>query len=143
MGISPKPVTLYPPDCGYHQIQFTFSRMSNAISTRYNFTFWLHLALTLFSWTLPFVVDWKLAVAAYVTVLMQFVLFNACLMNRGHALNDDGDDTFYAHLLEIAGIRLNRKKVKTFVRFWKYILLAALAILWQPILGNDPLFLKI
>jgi hypothetical protein len=114
----------------------------STIASKYNFTFWLHLILTLFSWTLPFVVDWKLAVAAYAVVLLQFVVFNACLMNRGHGLADDGDDTFYAHLLEQAGFRLDRKKVKGFVRFWKYIILAAVAVLWQVVLGHQALFLN-
>lgn len=115
--------------------------MQQVIATKYNFTFWVHLILTLFSWTLPFFVPWPLALAAYATVLLQFVFFNRCLMNGGHNLDDsENDHTFYAYLLELLGIKLDRRKVKRFVRFWKYILLASFTVLWQVILGNTPLF---
>lgn len=122
--------------CRRHIILFICGMQS--IQTKYNATFWLHLFVTLLSWFLPFLFHWSLALLAYGTVLMQFVVFGACLMNRGHKLNDDGEDTFYAHLLEIVGFKFDRVKVRRFVRFWKYILLSAFTVLWQLILGFEP-----
>lgn len=113
--------------------------MSNnsTIPTTYNLTFWLHLFVTVLSWFIPFLFDWRLVLTAYSCVLLQFHVFGGCLMNRGHALDDAGnDDTFYAHLLELAGFQINRKKVKTFVRLWIYVFLGGLALWWQLVAGH-------
>lgn len=113
----------------------------DALSTEveYNFMFWLHLFLTMLSWFIPVLFWWPLVLTAYSIVLLQFVFFNRCLMNEGHALDDDGDFTFYAFLLEQIGFKPNRKKTKKIVRFWIYIIFASITILWQIVLGYDHL----
>jgi hypothetical protein len=111
-----------------------------AIAVKYNGNFWLHLFVTALSWFIPFLFTWKLVLAAYSVVLLQFLVFGGCLMNRGHALEDRGNDhTFYGHLLECAGVRLNRARVKRFVRLWIYVVLGSIALLWQLGLGKAPL----
>lgn len=97
--------------------------------------FYLHLALVIISWCLPFVVDWRLAWAAYGIVLLQFWIFDRCLLNKEHGLDDTGsDETFYSFLLEKMGFRFSRSKVKKFVRFWLLLGLAAVAWMWQNLL---------
>lgn len=105
----------------------------------YNFMFWLHLFLTMLSWFIPVLFWWPLVLTAYTIVLLQFVFFNRCLMNEGHALEDDGDFTFYAFLLEQIGFKPNRAKTKVIVRKWIYIFLASVTILWQLVLKQDHL----
>lgn len=110
------------------------------ISTNYGFVFWFHLFITVLSWFAPFLFTWYLPVAVYALVLLQFAVFNRCVLNREHDLSDaDEDSTFYAFMLEAVGFRPNRKKVKQFVRFYLYFILTAMAVGWQVILGNAPL----
>lgn len=112
---------------------------TSTIPTKVNGTFWIHLFLTAISWFIPFLFDWKLVVSAYTVVLMQFVLFGGCLMNRGHGLEDSNNDhTFYAHLLEHLGFKFNRRKVKIVVRLWIYVFLTAVTLLYQVVLGFEP-----
>lgn len=111
-----------------------------AISSKFNSTYWLHLGLTILSWFIPFLFDWRLVLIAYSIVLLQFIVFGGCLMNRGHGLEDaDNDHTFYAHLLEGVGIRLDRGRVKSFVRSWMYVVLASIALIWQVAIGKEAL----
>lgn len=108
---------------------------------KYNFTFWLHLFVTLLSWAAPFLAPWPLVLLAYSIVVLQFIVFKRCLMNKGHALNDtDNDYTFYAYLLEHLGFHFQRARVKRFVRFWKYLILAVFTLIWQLLLHQKPLF---
>ena len=114
--------------------------LMQTIPSTFNATYLLHLGLTILSWFIPFLFDWRLVLCAYSVVLLQFVVFGGCLMNRGHALNDtENDHTFYAHLMENAGLKVNRTKVKGFVRSWIYVLLGSIAVLWQVILGHSAL----
>lgn len=105
----------------------------------YNFMFWFHFFLTALSWFIPVLFWWPLVLTAYSIVLLQFVFFKRCLMNEGHALDDDGDFTFYAFLLEQVGFKPNRAKTRKFVRFWIYIIMGAFTILWQIVLEFEPL----
>ncbi len=60
-------------------------------------------------------------------------------MNAGHQLNEEEHNTFYAELLEIVGFQPNRKSIKWFVRNLLYPLLAGVTLLWQLVLGFEPL----
>jgi len=105
----------------------------------FNFMFWLHLFLTMLSWFIPVLFWWPIVLFAYGTVLMQFVVFNRCIMNKDHGLNDDGDFTFYAFLLEQLGFTPDRPKTKIIVRKWIYVFLGSVTILWQLVLKQDHL----
>lgn len=109
-------------------------------AVEYNFMFWLHLFLTMLSWFIPFIFWWPIVLVAYATVLMQFVVFNRCIMNKEHALDDDENFTFYAFLLERIGFKPDHVKTKKIVRKWIYVFLASVTILWQIVLQKEPLF---
>ena len=102
--------------------------------------FWLHFALIVVAWVGPFLFDWYLMVAGYGVVMIQFAIFNRCLMNNKHDLAEDGDMTFYAQLLEAAGFQFSRKRVKQIVRPWIYVFLSAFVITLQVLAGYTPLF---
>lgn len=94
--------------------------------------FWLHLLLVIGAWVGPFVISWKILVPAYLLVMLQFAVFDRCLMNEHHGLDEKADDRiFYTDLLERIGFRPNRKMLKRFVRRYLYLLLSAVALLWQ------------
>lgn len=101
--------------------------------------FWAHLFVTLLAWMGPFLFSWYLMVVAYTLVQLQFVFLNRCVMNKGHALEEVDDYTFYAFLLEMVGFQPNRKVVKFITRKMIYVGLALVAVLWQVVLGFEPL----
>jgi hypothetical protein len=116
--------------------------MSNTkVHSSHNFAFWFHLLITFLAWVGPFLFWWPLMVTAYGVVLLQFLIFNRCLLNARHDLDTetDKDATFYSYLFELVGYRPNRKTLKLIVRRYLYIILSAITLLWQVVLGFDPL----
>ena len=110
-----------------------------ARSAQYNFVFWLHLAITILSWLLPFLFDWRLTLSVYAVVMLQFHVLGKCVMNAGHGLAETDDYTFYAHLFEVMGFKPDYPKVKRFVRYWKLPILTLFTLLWQLVWGFKPL----
>jgi hypothetical protein len=114
----------------------------HAIPFKLNFTYWVHLFITVLSWFIPFLFDWRIGLSIYAIILGQFLVFDRCLLNRAHALEDTGTDhTFYAHLMEQLGMTVDRPKVKAFVRSYIYVVLSGMAIAWQVWLGKPPIIL--
>ena len=110
------------------------------ISTNYGLAFWFHLFITALSWFAPFLFTWYLPIAVYILVLLQFAVFDRCVLNKEHALSDaDEDSTFYAFIIEAVGFKPDRKRVKRFVRWYLYFILTATTLIWQLGLGNAPL----
>ncbi|MBL7828666.1 MAG: hypothetical protein JNJ57_18675 [Saprospiraceae bacterium] len=105
-----------------------------------NFLYAIHLLGVFATWVLPFLVTWKLGVAVYATVMIQFAVFGKCLLNEHHGLQEDGERIFYTDVIERLGFKPNPRLVKTIVRKWLYPSLAAVAIIWQVVLGNEPLW---
>lgn len=105
----------------------------------FNFSFFLHLAVTILAWLGPFLVSWQLMVTAFVLVQLQFMFFGRCLLNEQHDLKEEDDYTFYAYLLETVGFKTNRKLVKKIVRGGLYWVLAMVTIIWQVVLKNEAL----
>lgn len=105
----------------------------------HNFSFWFHLFITILAWLGPFLFSWYLMVLAYGIVILQFMVFNKCLLNAKHDLSDANDATFYSYLLEEIGVAVNRKKLKLFVRRYLYVVLAAVTLLWQLVFGFKPI----
>lgn len=105
-----------------------------------NFTYILHLVLTVGSWFAPFLVSWPLLLTAYGCVMLQFITFDRCLLNAGHDLPEENNNTFYGHLLHSVGFEYNKAKVKFFVRTYLYYVLTAVTVLWQIVLGNKALW---
>ncbi|QTN39134.1 hypothetical protein HZ996_08295 [Cryomorphaceae bacterium] len=102
------------------------------------FWFSVHLTLTVGAYFIPFLFDWPLVVSAYSVVLLQFLFFGRCLMNDGHDLSENEDETFYSDLLERLGFKPNRKKLRRFVRGYLYVLLMAFTLLWQVLWEHEP-----
>ncbi len=104
-----------------------------------NFLFGLHLLSVIATWVIPFLITWKIAVAVYAVVMIQFAIWGKCLMNEHHGLDESNGRIFYTELLEKMGFTPEPQLVKTIVRQWLYPILAVVAIVWQVLLGNEPL----
>jgi hypothetical protein len=104
-----------------------------------NWVFWFHLWITILAWLGPFLFSWFWIVSAYLIVLLQFIIFKRCLLNAKHDLDISDDTTFYSHLLESVGFKIDRGRLKLFVRRYLYLLLALFTLIWQLMLKQDPL----
>lgn len=111
----------------------------NASTLKIKFLFWLHLLAVIATWLLPFLINWKLSIAVYAAVMIQFAIFGKCLMNEHHGLTEEGDRIFYTELLERIGFDPNPRLVKTLVRQILYPSLALFTLIWQVWLGHLPL----
>jgi len=112
---------------------------TKAASTEINSMFWMHLFVTSLAWVGPFLFSWYLMLIAYSLVQLQYQVFNRCLMNNGHALNEENYQTFYHYLFTKMGMTLDRKMVKFFVRQRLNYFLGAFAVFWQVYLDINPL----
>jgi hypothetical protein len=109
------------------------------ISTQ-NTAFWLHLLITAFAWVAPFLVSWYVILPIYAIVLIQFLVFGKCLVNKAHGLGESDDMTFYAEIFEWMGFSVNRRRLKFYVRRVFYQSLAVFTLFWQLVLGIKPLW---
>lgn len=109
------------------------------LKTSYNLAFWFHLLITVLSWLGPFLFSWQYLVPIYLLVIIQFMIFDRCLLNSKHELSTADDYTFYAFLLERIGMRSNASQVKFFVHKVLYYVLTIICLAWQLGLGNAPL----
>lgn len=114
-------------------------KKATTTTNEFNTMFWVHLFFMVLSWVGPFLFTWQLLLLGYSCVYLQFFVFNRCLMNEGHSISEDDDNTFYAYLLELMGFKPNKKKLRFFVRKVIYIILGAIAVFWQYYLGYPPL----
>ena len=108
-------------------------------SVKSTFVFWLHLFVTLLAWVAPFLFSWKLSLPVYGMVMLQFIVFGRCLMNEQHGLREEDNRIFYTDLLEKMNFTPDRALVKYLVRRLLYPTLAAVALVWQILLGQTPL----
>ena len=46
--------------------------------------FWFHLFITVLSWFAPFMFTWYYLLPVYWTVMLQFAVFNRCLVKKGY-----------------------------------------------------------
>jgi len=109
------------------------------VPTDINGMFWAHLFVTSLAWIGPFLFWWPLMIFAYCMVQLQYKLFNRCIMNKGHALEEVDNNTFYHYLLSKAGFTFRKDRVKFVVRERLNIFLGLFTILWQVILGFSPM----
>jgi hypothetical protein len=113
---------------------------TTAQSNKFNLAFWLHLVVTIGAWVAPFLLSWYIIVPIYALVVIQFLIFGRCLVNEKHELGEADDMTFYAYLFEAIGIPVNRKRLKWYVRRMFYQVLSVFTLIWQLLLGNEPLW---
>ncbi|MEZ5013508.1 MAG: hypothetical protein R2794_04390 [Chitinophagales bacterium] len=101
--------------------------------------FILHCILLVGAWLAPFLLTWYWVIGIYALVILQFAVFGRCLMNEKHALDDSGNMTLYAYLLEKIGFRFSRAKVRVFVRSYLYGVLGLCTLYIQLVLHVRPL----
>jgi hypothetical protein len=104
------------------------------------FWFLFHLFITISAWVAPFLLPWPWLVLIYGAVTLQFLILKTCVVNIKHGLDDSENHTFYAELLEMMGIKVNRSFVKKIVRPWLYMFFLAFGLLWQIVLKNAPIW---
>ena len=112
---------------------------SNTAHTEINGMFWVHLFVTSLAWIGPFLFSWPLMLIAYCVVQLQYLMFNRCLMNEGHDLAEEDNNTFYHYILTKLGFHLDKKRVKFVVRKRLNIFLGLFVVLWQIGFGFGPL----
>jgi hypothetical protein len=115
------------------------NKKSQTANSSHNATFWFHVIITALAWVGPFLFSWYLMVTAYMIVLLQFLIFNRCLLNAKHDLDVSEDTTFYSYLFEKLGYYPNRSVLKKWVRRYVYLILSGFTIIWQLVLGFNPL----
>lgn len=103
----------------------------------HNFSFWFHLFITILAWVGPFLFSWYLMLTAYLIVVLQFMVFNKCLLNAKHDLKTEGDATFYSYLFEQMGLEVDRTRLKRFVRRYLYPVLGVFTVLLQVYFGYE------
>ena len=108
-------------------------------SSKHNAVFWFHVLITVLAWVGPFLFSWYLMVPAYLIVLLQFAIFGRCLLNSQHELDGGEDTTFYSYLLERIGIQTNKSVLKLWVRRYVYVILSLITLVWQLVMGFNPL----
>ncbi len=113
--------------------------MENKLASEHNFMFWFHVFITSLAWVGPFLFSWYIMLFAYGIILLQFLVFDKCLLNDKHSLTDSKDATFYSYLFEACGIPTNRPVIKVIVRKYLYFILGFLTVVWQVYLGNKAL----
>ena len=109
------------------------------LESKHNFMFWFHVFITSLAWVGPFLFSWYLMLTAYALILLQFLVFDKCLLNSKHELTDSEDATFYSYLFESVGIKTNRPLIKLICRRYLYFILGFLTVVWQVFLGNKAL----
>ncbi|MCB0530712.1 MAG: hypothetical protein H6574_03575 [Lewinellaceae bacterium] len=101
--------------------------------------FGLHLLIALSAWFIPFLISWQLTVLIFGVVILQHAVFGRCLGMDTHGVSEEDGSTFYSHVFERMGFQPNKKLVRFVVRKLLYSFLAAVAVLWQYVLGHAPL----
>lgn len=96
--------------------------------------FWLHLILIIAAWTSPLWVDWQLILLGIVALSIQYVVIGGCYLTFKES-GKDRDMTFYYYYLSKKYHRLNKRRVKIFIRYILPVLLLAIAYLIQEKLG--------
>lgn len=110
------------------------------LNSELNLAFWFHLLITSLAWLGPFLFSWYLMVTAYLLVILQFIVFGRCLLNKSHGLDADKNEaTFYSVLMDALNIANNPARVKYWVRKWVYPILAVWTLVYQELLGFEPL----
>ncbi|MEJ8816625.1 hypothetical protein [Lacibacter sp. H407] len=102
--------------------------------------FIFHLIITIGAYFVPFLISWQIAVPVFVAIILQHAIFGRCLLNAKHGLSENDGSTFYSVLLERLGFQPNKEKVRFFVRKLLYSILAIVTLIWQVLLGNQPLW---
>lgn len=116
-----------------------FMQKEKNINSVLNTAFWFHLFITALAWIGPFLFSWYWMISAYGIVILQFMVFGRCLLNKSHGLKDENSATFYSVIFDLLGIKHNPTRLKYWVRNWFYPLLAVFTLVMQFLFNWEPL----
>jgi hypothetical protein len=108
--------------------------------TKSTVIFIFHLIITIGAYFVPFLISWQIAVPVFVATILQHAIFGRCLLNAKHGLSENDGSTFYSVALERLGFQPNREMIRFFVRKFLYSMLTIVTLIWQVLLGNQPLW---
>lgn len=114
-------------------------KVHSEATSEHNLVFWVHVFITSLAWLGPFLFSWYLLVGVLLIVLIQFMIWDRCLMNGSHDLEDKEETTLYSYVIERLGYSVDRTELRLWVRKYFYPILSAIAIIWQAVLGFEPL----
>lgn len=111
----------------------------NKMKKDFGSIFWLHLALIILAYLSPFLINWKIILLGIILLWIEYAVFQGCPLTHAQIGKKDKEITFYTIYLEKMGFNFERKIVKNFFRNIMPFIVLAVAILWQVILGKNPL----
>ncbi|MBI4057820.1 hypothetical protein HY405_00675 [Candidatus Microgenomates bacterium] len=98
----------------------------------------VHTVIVFLLYTSPFWLDWKLIIPAIILNYTQMYIFGGCILTNKQFENVE--ISFHEWLLSKARVSIkNRLKFLRFLRWQLPFIILALAILWQELLGMNPL----
>src|SRR3989344_5614157 len=107
----------------------------------FRFWFWVHVAVILFIYSTPFIIDWRLFLVLAVIFYLQLKIFGNCILTQLEFGSGEGAETgFYYHYLAKYGLVSDRKKVNFTVVTVIPILVFFVSLVWQILLDYKPWF---
>ena len=96
--------------------------------------FWTHLILIILIWTSPFFINWKIILFFIFLYYLQLLIFGNCIITKKQFKTKKREITFYSFLLESAGFKFNRKKIRYLADNIFPWIIFLIAIIWQLII---------
>jgi len=103
----------------------------------FGLVFWLHLFLIVLVWISPLWADWVFILFGIITLHIYWFIFQGCHLTKLEA-GEDKDNTFYYYYLSKYFSKLNKKRVKTIVRWILPIVILLTAYYIQEFAGLIP-----
>jgi hypothetical protein len=100
--------------------------------------FWVHFTLIVLIWLSPLWLSWDMMLIGILAIHLYWWIFEGCHLTHLEA-GKDKDNTFYHYYLSKRFPRLNKRRVKIWVRYIIPVLLLALAYLLQETYNLKPL----
>lgn len=99
--------------------------------------FWLHLCLEIVAVFSPFLFSWWIILMFIVILSIQYYIIGGCIMNKWQFKKTE-DVTFLYSYLRMAGIDVELKKLKFFMRVILPLIILSVAIVWQIFMAKTP-----
>ena len=106
----------------------------------FGFIFWLHLAIILFFYLSPFLVDWKVIGILVALYFIQVTIFGNCYLNIIQWNDRRKEGSFHYHYLSKFGCDVDEGRTGFFFGYVIHWLVLGFALLWQVILGHGVLW---
>lgn len=102
--------------------------------------FLLHCVFAFGAFFIPFLVSWEITVPVLLITILQHIVFGRCLLLSKHGVSEEDGSTFFSDFFERLGFQPNKNIIRFIVRKLLYSILTIITIVWQVILGNEPLW---